>query len=76
MAALGLLRRDKLEINKGTLLLCYSETERFEEGEEYQVEFILGNGCVVLDKNQEEVLFKNIDEITDIFMIEKGDLNQ
>jgi hypothetical protein len=53
-----------------TLLLCYSETDNFEENKEYEITRETDNGYYVTDKYGKEQFFRSMDDIRSMFFVE------
>jgi hypothetical protein len=67
--SIAVLSRPK-QNSTGTLLLCYSETDHFIEGEEYEITAETEEGYYILDKDGHNQLFKSVDDIKDVFMFQ------
>jgi hypothetical protein len=60
----------KQSAEAGTVLLCYSETDQFIEGLEYQISRVADNGFYIIGEDLQEHFFKSVDDIKTIFMFE------
>jgi hypothetical protein len=67
--SIAVLNRPK-QNSIGTLLLCYSETDCFIEGEEYEIVAETEEGYYILDNDGCNQLFKSMDDVKDVFMFE------